>query len=218
MSEVKLLKPVVKPIEWLKPYGLNSKKHEPAQVKKIAESIRRLGWDQPIVTDVDGVIIKGHGRRLAALELGLTKVPVIVRDDLSPDEVKAARVADNRVAIGDFDTDMLKLELAALDFDLEGMFDKKELDFFSADIGVVNEEVFVADVEREAARMTSETATHVQELASKPVKIDKALGFKTISGADERAVAHFLAAIEGQTGLTGANAFIAHVKQTIGAA
>jgi hypothetical protein len=217
MTEVKTPKPVKTPIGWLKPYELNSKKHDDAQVKKIAESISKFGWLTAIVTDKDGVIIAGHGRRLAALSLGLTEVPVIVRDDLTPDEVRAARLADNRVAMGDIDTDLLKQELASLDFDLAGIFDKKELEFFSVDLGEVNTDALVENVEKEAARMTSETATHLHELGSKLVKLDKALGFKTINGADERAVAHFMAVIEGRTGLTGASAFVAHVKETIGA-
>jgi ParB-like chromosome segregation protein Spo0J len=218
MSDVKTPKPVKKPIDWLKPYELNSKKHDEAQVKKIAESIKKFGWITAIVTDADGVIIAGHGRRLAALSLGLTEVPVIVRDDLTPDEVRAARLADNRVAMGDIDTDLLKKELESLDFDLEGIFDKKELEFFSVDLGELNADALVANVEQEAVRMASETAAHVEEADKRPVKIDKALGFKTINGAAERVIARFMALIESQTGLTGASAFEAHAKQFIGAA
>ena len=55
-------------VEKLIPYENNVKIHDEKQVKKIAESIKRFGWDQPIVVDKDGVIIKGHGRRLAALK------------------------------------------------------------------------------------------------------------------------------------------------------
>jgi ParB-like chromosome segregation protein Spo0J len=218
MTDVKTPKPVKKPIDWLKPYELNSKKHDDAQVEKIAQSIRKFGWLTAIVTDKDGVIIAGHGRRLAAIKLGLTEVPVIVRDDLTPEEVRAARLADNRVAMGDIDTDLLKKELASLDFDLNGIFDKKELDFFSVDLGELNADALIENVEQEAVRMASETVKHVEATDARPVKIDKALGFKTISGADERAVARFMATIESQTGLEGAHAFIAYIKSTIGAA
>ena len=76
----------------------------------------------PIVVDGDGVIIKGHGRLLACKKLGMATVPVIVRDDLTPAQAKAARIADNKVSESDWDMDMLRIELAELgdmDFDLD---------------------------------------------------------------------------------------------------
>jgi DNA modification methylase len=85
--------------------------------------------------DESGVIIKGHGRRLAALDLGLTEVPVIVRSDLSEAQKKACRIHDNKSAESDYDIDALKVEFEALaelnyDLDLTG-FDKLEIgDFF----------------------------------------------------------------------------------------
>lgn len=88
----------------------------------------------PIVVDGNGVIIKGHGRRLAALQIGLKKVPVIVRDDLSEEAVRAARLADNRVAISGLDNEILRKELSSLEFSLDNIFDKKELTFVTADL------------------------------------------------------------------------------------
>jgi DNA modification methylase len=124
-------------IEWrdpetLTPYSNNAKTHPTEQIDKIAASIASFGFDQPIVVDGDGVIIKGHGRRQASLRLGLDKVPVLVRDDLSVAEIKAARLADNRTAQSPWDEDLLRVELGALleqDFDL-GLtgFDLEEID------------------------------------------------------------------------------------------
>jgi ParB-like chromosome segregation protein Spo0J len=124
-------------IEWrdpasLTPYSNNAKTHPPEQVDKIAASIASFGFDQPIVVDGDGVIIKGHGRREASLRLGLNKVPVLVRTDLSVAEIKAARLADNRTAQSPWDEELLRVELEALleeDFDL-GLtgFDLAEID------------------------------------------------------------------------------------------
>lgn len=108
-------------VESITPYVKNTKKHPTEQIDKIAGSIAEFGWDQPIVIDGDGVIIKGHGRREAALRLGLEIVPVVVRTDLTVAQVKAARIADNRVAESEWDREMLGLELADLklaDFDL----------------------------------------------------------------------------------------------------
>lgn len=79
------------------PYFRNSKTHTKRQVLLLAKAIRTSGFDQPIVVDKDMVIIKGHGRRLAAIELKMDLVPVVVRDDLTPEECIASRIADNHV-------------------------------------------------------------------------------------------------------------------------
>lgn len=108
-------------VESVTPYVKNNKKHPTKQVDKIASSIAEFGWDQPIVVDGDGVIIKGHGRREAALRLNIKRIPVVVRTDLSPAQMKAARIADNRSAESEYDTQALGLEmqdLKALEFDL----------------------------------------------------------------------------------------------------
>lgn len=124
-------------IEWrsvdsIIPYINNTKQHSDEQVAKIAGSIAEFGFDQPIVVDGNHVLIKGHGRLLAARKLGLTQVPVLVRTDLTPTQVKAARIADNKVAESEWDQNLLKLELIELkasDFDL-GLtgFDPIEVD------------------------------------------------------------------------------------------
>lgn len=195
-------------LEKLVPYELNSKIHDDAQVKKIAESIKQFGWDQPIVVDKDFVVIKGHGRRLAALSLGMKQVPVLVRDDLTPDQVRAARLADNRVAVGGIDTELLKQELAALDYDLGGIFDAKELSFLEAELSDMNIDAFVPDLNEAVAAQSGESTRKLEEADQRPVKIEQALGFKTIQGKDEQAVAFFMAIIESETGLTGAEAFV----------
>lgn len=194
--------------EKLVPYELNSKIHDPAQVKKIAESIKQFGWDQPIVVDKDYVVIKGHGRRLAAISLGMEVVPALVRDDLSPEQVRAARLADNRVAVGGMDTEMLKRELAELDFDLSGIFDDKELAFMEADLSDMDLGAFVPDLDEAVAAQAGESVRKIEEVDNRTVKIESALGFKTIQGKDERPVAFFMAMIESETGLTGADAFV----------
>ena len=106
------------------PYSNNPKEHPDEQVKKIASSIKNYGWDQPIVVDGDGEIIKGHGRLQAAETLGLDEVPVIWREDLSDAEAKAARIADNKTAESAWNDDLLATELEVLDD-----FDDVELGF-----------------------------------------------------------------------------------------
>jgi len=202
-------------IDRIQPYELNAKKHDKVQVAKIAKSIQEFGWDQPIVVDADGVIIKGHGRRLAAIELGMSQVPVWIRDDLTAEQIRASRLADNRVAVGDLDHDILQQELASLDFDLSGFFDKKELDYLEADLATLNDDAFVASIDEEVEQQTAESSKKVEEVDSRPVKIDKALGFKTVEGRHERAIARFMAQIEADSGLPPGEAFVDFISRVM---
>lgn len=98
----------------LKPYYRNSKVHSKANVDRLAKLVRRFDFDQPIVVDKDLVIIKGHGRYMAALHLNKKLVPVIIRDDLTPEQVAAARIADNQIFdLGETDQDLLRQEVMA---------------------------------------------------------------------------------------------------------
>ena len=104
----------------LTPYPKNAKKHPDDQVEHIANSIREFGFRQPIVVDADNVVVIGHGRLLAAQKLGLDTVPVVRADDLSEEQIKALRLADNKTNESEWDLSELYDELAglALDFDM----------------------------------------------------------------------------------------------------
>ena len=102
------------PVEKLIKYEQNTKTHPDTQIEKIARSIENYGFDQPISVDMSGVIIKGHGRLMAARLLRLDVVPVIIRDDLTIIEAAASRIADNRVAESPWDENLLPLELEML--------------------------------------------------------------------------------------------------------
>lgn len=114
------LKIVTKEIKDITPYFNNPRKNEKA-IDAVMHSIEEFGFKNPIIIDKDGVIISGHTRRLAAIKLGLREVPCIVGDHLSEEQVKAFRLADNRVAeIATWDDDMLKEEMKnVLDMDLD---------------------------------------------------------------------------------------------------
>ena len=124
-------------IQWLdadrvKPYPDNPRRRSDAEIEKIMASIRAYGWRQPIVTDKDFVVIVGHGRLLAGQRLiaaadpaylqqyGRT-VPVDVADGLSPEQVRAYRIADNRIhQDSEWETTLLVKELGELrDVDFE---------------------------------------------------------------------------------------------------
>ena len=107
----------------LRPYTRNARKVPPEAVRKVSASIQEYGWRQPIVVDRENVVICGHTRLLAAQQLGLERVPVHVAVNLTPEQVRAYRLMDNRSHEETrWDDDLLKLELADLkdlDLDLE---------------------------------------------------------------------------------------------------
>lgn len=95
-------------------YEKNAKYHPKAQVKQIAESIRRFGFRQPIVVDRNNVVVIGHGRVLAARELGLSAIPCELADDLTDEQIKALRLVDNKVNESRWNERALKFELLEL--------------------------------------------------------------------------------------------------------
>ena len=131
------------------PYEDNPKQHPQKQIEHIKESIRLTGFDQPIVIDKENVIIKGHGRRLAALELGVATVPVI-KLNISNTDARAARILDNKASESDWDLKLLLEELEDLNEIYTG-FDEQEIDKMlatlndSLDIDELNEEVIDFD-------------------------------------------------------------------------
>ena len=104
------------------PYARNARTHSPAQVDKIAASIREFGFLNPIITDGQSGIIAGHGRVMAAQKLGLDNLPTIDAAHLSESQRRAYVLADNRLALdAGWDNDLLKIELQDLEaegFDL----------------------------------------------------------------------------------------------------
>ena len=102
----------------LTPYAGNAKKHDSTQIANVAESIKQFGFVQPIVIDRDGVIVIGHCRALAAEKLGMKEVPCVCVADLTPEQVNALRIVDNKSNESPWDFDILPDELA--DIDLSG--------------------------------------------------------------------------------------------------
>ena len=107
------------PTDKLIPYARNAKKHDAAQVSKLAGSIREFGFNNPVLIDKDNGIIAGHGRVLAAQQLGLADVPCIRLGHLTDNQRKAYILADNRLAEigGGWDQEMLKVELQSIGMD-----------------------------------------------------------------------------------------------------
>lgn len=119
-------------LDQIQPYEKNPRKNE-AAVDKVAESLKEFGWQQPIVTDRDGVIIAGHTRLMAARRLGLKTAPVVVAEGLSEEQVKAYRLADNKTnEFASWDIDLLDAELLSIGeidmnlfgFDMDAVVDR----------------------------------------------------------------------------------------------
>ena len=106
---------VVKPIKELKPYKKNAKKHPKEQVKRIANSIKEFGFTQPVLIDKNNCVVAGHGRILGAKAAGLKEVPTLCLDDLTEEQIKAYRLADNKLNESDWDFGLLDEELVELD-------------------------------------------------------------------------------------------------------
>lgn len=105
----------------IRPYENNPRQNDNA-VEKVAESIRAFGFKVPLVIDADGVIVTGHTRYKAAKQLGLEKVPCIRATDLTPEQVRAFRLADNKVAeFAQWDFDLLQCEIKELKDELPDM-------------------------------------------------------------------------------------------------
>lgn len=121
------------------PYDKNPR-HNEAAIEPVAASIKEFGFKVPIVIDKDNVIVAGHTRLAAAQRLGLEEVPVIVADDLTPAQIKAYRLADNKTAEkADWDFELLDDELAEIDFDMT-QFGFEDTDFDWADVADISNE------------------------------------------------------------------------------
>lgn len=144
------------PIASIKPYDNNPRRNDEA-VDAVANSITEFGFKNPIIVDSDLVIIAGHTRLKAAKKLGLKEVPVIIASDLTPEQVRAFRIIDNKTAeLADWDEDLLKGEMQDLDIDWT------EFGFDDVDLGIEDvpiEEMLDTIVEDEAPEPPEEPRT-----------------------------------------------------------
>ena len=150
---------VYKETKDLIPYANNPRLNDNA-VDAVAASIKEFGFKVPIVVDSENVIINGHTRLKAAHKLGLKQVPCIVADDLTPEQVKAFRLADNKTSeLAEWDLDKLDIELGEIadidmgdfgfDFDIEDKDFEDEKTPEDKDVGIDDEKALVVDCENE---------------------------------------------------------------------
>ena len=120
------------------PYEKNPRNNKPA-IDKVAESIKQFGFKVPIVIDKNNIIVCGHTRYYAAQKLNFDRVPCVIADDLTDKQIKAYRLADNKVSeFSEWDFDLLNEELAALDdFDMTAFgFEEFVEDTFGTDFSL----------------------------------------------------------------------------------
>jgi hypothetical protein len=214
MSEVTHAVEIVE-LSWLKPYEANAKKHPPEQVTTIANSIKKFGWTSVIIVWKDGTVIAGHGRRLAAIELGLKKIPVIVRRDLTKAQADALRLADNRVAGTEYDQAAIQMELQRLSEELDGSFELsdlgftvKELDFSLSELGEIDEDFFVDNISEAVEDQKSDNERKVETTDDTAAPVGDALGFKRVTIEQSRKLKGLMSNIEAKTGRKGVEALI----------
>ena len=122
-------------VNTIKPYENNPRKLKDSAIEKVAKSIKEFGFRQPIVVDKEKIIVVGHTRYRASKKLGLTNVPITIADNLTPEQINAYRIADNRTnEEAEWDIELLKSEIKDLqlkDFDLDlTAFDEDQLNNF----------------------------------------------------------------------------------------
>lgn len=170
---------IEKSISDLKPYPNNPKIHTEKQIEQIAKSIQLTkGLRQPIVIDKNNFIVCGHGRYLAALQLGYDTVPCELIDNLTDDEIRAYRLIDNRISEGEYDLSLefselqdIELDMGEFDFDLFNMDDIEEVNGYDKnndDRGYF-EKVFTFPIEKKQ-QITNYLKKHIQEITEEIIR------------------------------------------------
>jgi len=186
------------PTEKLIPYARNAKKHDAAQVSKLAGSIREFGFNNPVLIDAQNGIIAGHGRVMAAQKLELKDVPCIRLGHLTDTQRRAYILADNKLAEigGGWDEELLGLELAELrdtNFDLELMgFSEEELGAFAVEESVMP--VLSSDDKQPFQQMTFTVHDEQAEEVSAAITKAKGMGHGE-SGVNENSNGNAIAFI-----------------------
>jgi hypothetical protein len=201
------------------PYELNNKKHPADHVTKLAESIAKFGFENPILVEEDGTIISGHGRRMAAIQLGLKFVPVRVAVGLSKDRARQLRIAANKTSSNEYDVDALSFELKDfrdLDMDLDGLgINDKEILVMVDDVGEMDLSSLTTDIRAAVEAHDEDTSEASDRMEGSELPIAKAFGIKKIPVSSVRVVTRFLGTIEAKTGKSGLEALIAHMEDVV---
>jgi hypothetical protein len=202
----------------LVPSDKNAKLHPENEVLLLSKSIKRYGIANPLNVKPNGEIITGHGRRLAALLLGWTHIPVIVRTDLTDSEADALRISDNSTAGRNYDTELLQAavaemsEMGEVDMDTLG-FGEVELAKLTQPFEDMDMGAFVSDITEAVETQKTENTASEAAVDSTAAPVGDALGFKRVTIEQSRRVRAFMNVIEGKTGKSGAEALVAYIDE-----
>lgn len=189
---------VSRPVAELRPSPSNARTHSAKQIDQIATSVRRFGFNNPVLIDAGDHIIAGHGRVKAAQKLGMTHVPTVLLEHLGEAQKRAYIIADNRLAeLAGWDRDILAIELQSL-LELEG-----DLDFEVSDIGFETAEIDLLLSEYSSADGAPDPADDVPAVDAGPV-ISKAgdlwiLGYHRLYCGDATAAESYSTLMAGKT-------------------
>ena len=140
------IKVIYRNIRELKPYKRNAKKHPKEQVERIANSIKEFGFTQPVIIDKNKCVVAGHGRILGAKKAGLKQVPTVMLEELTEEQIKAYRLADNKLNESEWD-------FSLLDEELENLTEDVDMDLFGFDLAEEIEQEEVEKVEFEKRKI-----------------------------------------------------------------
>jgi hypothetical protein len=221
MSEIDVSKlPVVMwPIEKLIPYEKNAKKHPEEQIRRLAESIAKLGLAQPVHVEPDGTVIAGHGRRLAFLYLKRGLIPVVVRTDLTKAQADALRISENKTTSTEWDVSLLQEEarrLAALteeqiDLSMLGLNEAEQTALSPEAFGEMTDEVFIEDISEAVETQKADNKKAQDEIDKSAAPVADALGFKRVTVEQSRQIRSFMNRIEAESGKKGVEALLDHI-------
>lgn len=145
---------VNKKIEDLKPYKNNPRNNEKA-IDYVANSIKEFGFKVPLVIEKDGTIVTGHTRFEACKKLGIEEIPCIVADDLTKQQIKAFRIADNKTNdMAEWNDDLLSIELK----DILDDIDMTDFGFGEFELSILTEDMEPEDYDDDLIKEYSENA------------------------------------------------------------
>ncbi|MBV6634383.1 MAG: ParB N-terminal domain-containing protein [Mameliella sp.] len=209
-------------VDWLKPAPNNNKDHTPATTAKLARSMEKLGQITPVICDKEGVLIAGHGRALAAKELGWPKIKCVILP-VDAETARKMRIADNLVSNQAYNQDALLKELADLGIAGEESLSELVADDRMVDnlltamdpIAEMDRDSIVTDIETAVSEYAEETDEHMHEVEEKDVAIKAIFEFGKLKPREARRLNVFMAMLKGKHGNDAKEALLAHAEEVI---
>ncbi len=211
----------LRPIGELKPFEKNAKLHPKEQIEALKKSIKDIGFrNKPIEITEDGTIVNGHGRWQALKELKAENAPVVVVDDMTPEEIRKYRISDNKIGDTGLDNVLLKEEVAELHLnlgmDMSDLFTEKDMDFLVGDLDAMDLDAITGDLADDVEDLSTATQNSIDAEGEKSVPVAKAFGFSSVSESQLRSVSRLMAHAEGVTEKSDADALVEFIKDHLG--